>query len=116
MASDYITLQTRIIDELGQRTDLASQVKLAIQTAIKKWERQRFYFNEAIYQNAFNTVAGQEYYTSSDWAAIATMAKIDVLTAYYFGRRYDLIPRTWEFIQDIAVNPSWAGLPTDFRG
>ena len=114
MASDYITLQNRIADELGGRSDLTSQIKLAILTAIKKWERKRFYFNEVIVQNAFNTVAAQEYYTSSDYAGIATMAKIDLLTCYYYGRKFTLAPRTWAFLQGIAVNPSWSSLPTDW--
>lgn len=68
-------MQDRIADELD-RTDLTSQIQKAIQTAIDCYERKRFYFNEAR-SITFNTVDGQEFYTSADASDIPNLLFID---------------------------------------
>ena len=110
----YQALQDRIADELGQRTDLSSQIQLAIQTAIAKFERKQFYFNQLRTPNVFNTVAGQEFYTSSDNANIGTMAKLNKVTVLVNGNRYTLNPRTADYLEDISVNPAVTSYPFDY--
>ena len=122
----YLQLQTQIIDELGDRSDLlaplltaaaaSSPIKRAIQSAIAKWERERFYFNEA-YNSAtplFTTVSGQELYTSSDAAGIATAPEIDELRALISGTRVVLTKRGWSYLEDMSSNPSARGQPSEW--
>lgn len=71
----YGAMQDRIADELD-RTDLTSQIQKAIQTAVDKYQRKRFFFNEAR-SLTFNTVDGQEFYTSSDASDIPNLLMID---------------------------------------
>jgi hypothetical protein len=73
--STYLEMQTRIADELD-RTDLTGQIQKAIQTAIAFYERKRFWFNEAR-SITFNTVDGQEFYTSADQSDIPNLLTID---------------------------------------
>src|ERR1700741_1945577 len=100
ISDTYGGLQNRIADELGARTDLLtplagsnltlSPIQNAIQSAIAKWEREPFYFNELFDQNWFSTVVGQEIYTTADQAQIKTMAKITKLTAIVNANRYTI--------------------------
>lgn len=124
MAADttFGDLCNRIADELGGRTDLLtastgltdSPIQLAILDAVSLWDGERFYFNEYRTTGAFSTVAGQEFYTSSDWADIATIGHIDKLSVLISGNRYFMWPRTEEYMEDISINPSWRGQPVDY--
>lgn len=115
ISSNYITLQQVIADELGDRQDLMtalsdsgltlSPIQNAIQSAIAKWEREPFYFVET-YVNLFTTVAGQEFYTTSDAPAIATAPRIKKLRVLVNQQRYTLTPRTWDYLEDTSVNPA----------
>ena len=81
--SDYITLRTRIADELandGAVTD--AQIAYAVQDAIKMYERRMWWWNQSV-TSAFSTVALQEYYTVSDWADMANAVEIDAMTVLY---------------------------------
>lgn len=114
----------QIADELGDRQDLLaplsdsvlalSPIQNAVQSAISKWEREPFYFLES-YQNLFNLVQGQEFYTAADAPAIATTPNIVILRVLLNSNRYALTKRTWEYLETISVNPavqsSW---PTDW--
>lgn len=119
---DFATLQNRIADELGGRTDLLapstgmtlSPIQLAIQDAVRFWEDERLFFNEYRTAGAFNTVAGQEFYTASDWADIETIQHIDKLSVLISGNRYFMWPRTEQYMEDISINPSWRGQPVDY--
>ncbi len=63
--TDYVTMQTRIADELIDSGALSTaQIKAAIQSAIKFYERKPFYFNQKK-EGTFSTVASQEYYGSA---------------------------------------------------
>lgn len=116
IATNYGILQHQIADELGNRTDLLSPlsgsgltlspIQNAIQSAIAIWEREPFYFNELYDQSLFNTVAGQEFYTSADAAIIATAPNIVKLRVLINSNRYTLTPRTWQYLEDVSVNPS----------
>lgn len=115
-------MQSRIADELGGRTDLLvsspgmtlSPIQLAIQDAVSFWENERFYFNEYRTAGAFSTVIGQEFYTASDWADIATIQHIDKLSILISGNRYFMTPRTEQWMEDISINPSWSGQPVSY--
>lgn len=112
VSTTYGDMQTTIAFELGNRTDILANapviLQAAIQTAIAKWERIRFYFNELNAINIFNTVAGQEYYSSSDYAGIATIAHIDKIWALVSNNRYFFVPRTMQYLDEVSVNPNVA--------
>lgn len=118
----YAELQNRIADELGGRTDLMvassgetlSPIQLAIQDAISFYQNERFWFNEYRTAGAFNTVVGQEFYTSADWADIETVQHIDKLSVLISGNRYFMVGRTEQYLEDISINPSWQGQPVDY--
>lgn len=126
ISATYLVLQSQIADELGGRTDLLtvlsgsgltlSPIKNAIQSAIAKWERERFYFNE-VYNSAtplFTTVVGQELYTTSDAAGIATAPDIDELRALISGTRVVLTRRPWGELEALSSNPSARGQPSEW--
>jgi hypothetical protein len=118
-------MQRYIADELGGRTDLLSPapgsgnmmspIQNAIQSAISKWEREPFWFNE-MYDNIlynqplFYAVPEQEFYsaTSSPVAVpeFASIPKISKVSVMVNDNRYVMNPRTWSYIEDISVNPS----------
>src|ERR1051325_6578672 len=107
ISATYLQLQQAIADEIGDRTDLLSPlsdsgltlspIKNAIQSAIAKWEREPFYFAEAYTTTLFTTVASQEFYTTSDAAAIAPTPDIEGLHITISGNRFRLNPRTWQY-------------------
>jgi hypothetical protein len=126
ISATYLALQQAIADELGNRTDLLSPlsdsgltlspIKNAIASAIAKWEREPFYFNE-IYNSAtplFTTVAAQELYTVADNAAIATAPYIYELHALINANRWPMTKRTWQEIEEMSGNPAERGQPTDW--
>ena len=121
ISTTYLLLQSQIADELGGRTDLLSTlsgsgltlspIKNAIQSAIAKWERVPFYFNE-FYDIApfFSTVINQEIYTTAASAAIATLANIHRL--HLSGSsRFPLIRVTPAQMDDMATSAT-AAKPT----
>ena len=110
----YGDLQARIADELGGRADLTLQIQLAIQTAIAKWERERFYFNELRAANAFNTVKGQEFYGAADYAPLATIAHLDKVTILIGGNRFALTGRGAGYLEQMSINPAVQGQPADY--
>lgn len=120
--STYSDLYYQIADELGQRTDLLaavapqtlSPIQLAILAAIRFHQDDRYYFNEYRTTGAFSTVIGQEFYTASDWADIATIQHIDKLSVLISGNRYFMVGRTEQYMEDISMNPSWQGQPVDY--
>jgi hypothetical protein len=73
-------MKARIADELA-RSDLTSQIGLAIMDAIAFFQSERFAFNES--RNIlFNTVPGQEFYTGTDNPAIPLIFAADYLILY----------------------------------
>lgn len=109
----YGDMQNRIADEI-LRSDLTSQIKNAIQTAIREYERRPFYFNQLRNDAVFSTVRGQEFYTSSDSSLIASMATLNRVQVNVNGNRYTMNPRTPEYMEDTSVNPSVYGQPVDY--
>ena len=77
MADDLLTMKARIADEL-KRDDLTSQIATAIADAVKFYQSEWFGFNESR-DLTFPTVIDQEFYTSADLAAIATIMEFEAL-------------------------------------
>jgi len=114
ISGTYGGIQSQIADEIGERTDLTSQIQNAIQSAISKYERQKFYFNQYYSNAAFNTVLGKEFYTSTDWVYMANLVNIQKIWVTVSSNRYTLEPRTWQYIADTSVNPQVTGWPIDY--
>jgi hypothetical protein len=134
IAANYLTLQQQIADELGDRQDLLaplsdssltlSPIQNAIQSAIAKWEREPFYFNQVVVQTpasgpyAVSTASGQEYYgaatSPSNYAPLATFAKIRKAWVLIAANRYTINERTPQYLDDVSVNPSVTGEPIDW--
>lgn len=118
----YQGFQNQIAYELGQRSDLLaapsglalSPIQQAIQAAIAKWEREHFYFNEVQAINTFNTVAGQEFYTSVDSPYLGTNPHIDKIWVLIASNRYSLNPRTEQYMDDTSLSTSSQGQPIDY--
>lgn len=113
MTNSYGTMQSRIADELD-RSDLTSEIQTAIQDAICLHERKYYYFNNLPSNFTFNTVSGQEYYTSSDNAAIATAPIIMELTGTFFGLRRQLHKKPWEYLDAISTLTTSKAEPVDW--
>lgn len=82
MAGTLGDMRTRIASELA-RSDLSSQISLAITDAIAIYQKERFRFSDAI-PNApptFNTVLNQWIYTTADNANISTLFDFDYVLA-----------------------------------
>jgi len=110
MADDYGSMQSRIADELA-RSDLTTQIALAIQTAIKRHERERFYFNTKT--GTFSTVAAQEYYAAAANSDIPNISKIERAKVTVDGYKYDLVASTFDSIDD-EQDGTITGDPTHF--
>lgn len=106
-------MQSRIADEIA-RTDLTSQITLAITTAIAKWQREQFYFSQHLGTALFSTVAAQEFYTVADAADIPNIAHIDKMTVLISGNRYFMNGRTEQYIEDVSISPTNYGQPVDY--
>lgn len=111
--STYGDMQNRIADEI-LRSDLTSQIRNAIQTAIQFYERSPFYFNQVRQEAAFQTAHGQEFYDRTDSALIASMVTLNRVTVTVSGNRYSMNPRTPEYMEDTSVNPVVYGQPVDY--
>jgi hypothetical protein len=105
-------MKSRIADELGQRADLTTQITAAIQSAIKFYEHERFYFNETT--GTFSTVVGQEYYSSSDYADIPNMILIDNVNLTISGSIHEIRRRSFNYIESVNTSTALQGDPTDY--
>lgn len=106
-------MKARIADELA-RTDLGSNISLAISDAIAFYQPKRMYFNETGPDGStFNTVAGQTTYTSADDPDIPYFYDVDdvfitVANNNYVIRRID--PSQWRILQI----PTFVGQPYQY--
>lgn len=112
----YLVMQNRISDEVrnvstAASSDIQSQIKLAILSAVAHYERERFYFSE-LRSETFSTVANQEFYGSSDNANIPNLAHIDSLTmTINTTQRWPLIEREWDWFEQYNFDTSFVGDP-----
>lgn len=113
ISATYLQLQRQIADELGGRQDLLvpladssltlSPIQNAVQTAIAKWEHEPFYFTELYSQGAFDTVPGQEFYTTTDVPAFASLPYIQQVRVLINNNRYTVDAFPWEYLEEISV-------------
>ncbi|MCW5615896.1 MAG: hypothetical protein KIT32_12315 [Rhodocyclaceae bacterium] len=99
----YLAMQNRISDEAADVSTASasiyeSQIQSAILSAIVHYEREPFYFNETT--GTFSTVANQEYYSSSDLAAIATLVRILSMNVTINSVKLPIKPLPFETIDD----------------
>lgn len=107
------TMQTRIATEL-RRSNLTAEIQDAIQTVIKRYNSKRFWFNEDR-SVTFSTVAGQEFYSSSDNANIPNFSQIDAVTLTRTATdRYPLEPRTFAELEQWSDSSTSTGLPSSW--
>lgn len=108
--SDFGTMQAEIADDLA-RSDLTTQIKSAIKSAIRHYERKRYTFNETT--NTFSTVASQNYYGAAALSDIPNMFAIDGMKCLSGGSKYTVHEKEFAYIDDIDTGDS-TGDPTFF--
>lgn len=101
----------RIADELA-RTDLTSNIRQAVQSAIRHYERKPFYFNET--RSTLSTSDGASSYTTSDFSFLDKMAEIYSAKITVNSNQYQLIERDWEYLDSLRTSTTHEGDPTDF--
>lgn len=104
-------MKTRIADELA-RTDLTSQIALAIASAVAFYETRRFWFLET--EATFNTVSGTDAYTSATATFLTTLIDDDSMTATVSGDKNPMIKLPFSVMQERRLNDDPAGAPTHF--
>lgn len=102
--STYGTMQDRIADEIN-RTDLASNIQLAIKSAIKFYSTHRFFFNEG--KAVRDTADGDEFVGLPD-----DYLELDTLGITVNQRYYQLINKTHDWVDEINWGAgTWKGFP-----
>lgn len=105
--STYGDLTSKILDDL-HRSDLTSQVSLAIQTAIDLHGQERYWFNEG--RSNADTQSGQEFYDLP-----ADFVDLDSLVILINNYSYPLVQRDFQLTDDWNVTASnYLGYPSDF--
>jgi hypothetical protein len=110
--STLSTMKSRIAAELA-RTDLTSLIATAIQDAIDAYTDERFWFAESR-AITFSTVDGQEFYTSSDAASIATINVIDYAIVYVGNDPHTLRYGRPEDMEHLSANGTQEGTPWSY--
>lgn len=110
--STFAQMKTRIADDI-KRSDLTTQIGVAINRAIEFYEKERFFFNET--SGTFSTVSGQESYGSAD-SIPSTIAEIDEVTLTQTSTNiYPLNPTSFSSIRSMNTGgTSYTGEPLDF--
>ena len=104
-------LKTRIADEIN-RTDMTSQIALAITTAVSAYKFKRFAFNEST--DTLVTVAGTAEYTTATAAPNdlpTDIIDIDTARITVNTNRYLLEPVTFETIDGYDVSTTYRSRP-----
>jgi hypothetical protein len=97
----YADMKTRIAREL-HRSDLSSDIALAIQSAISHYATKRFSFSEK--QETVQTIAGQRYYgttTESPGTLPTDIVEIDTISTTVNNRTYKLDQTSFEHLDSI---------------
>jgi len=89
------------------RTDLTSVIQDAIKTAIKHYEGNRFFFNDAI--RTSTTTANDEYLSEP-----SDLVEIDTIDVTISNTKVPLIPRTFGYIDNLEVSTSFTGYPREY--
>jgi len=110
----YAAMQSRIADEIN-RTDLTSQIALAILSAITYYERRGWYFTSSR-TLTFPTVLAKEFYTVTDNADIPNLINIDsaritISTTEFV--RLERVPYT--YLEEVNLGgTAFTGVPAQF--
>lgn len=111
MAGTFGDMYTRIAVELD-RSDLTAPIKDAIVSAIDSYAQDRFAWNQRKF--TISTVAGTDEYalpsTDVDAAFIRVMS-IDHLMITISSGRYEMVPRTTFYVDDLKANTTLQGRP-----
>jgi hypothetical protein len=102
----YGQIQSRVADELN-RSDLTSQIQLAIVSAVEAYERKRFWFNEA---TATATTTASTNYVSTP---------SDFVKEYFFqitvgSSKYTLSPMNYSDFLVATATSTTSGQPTQY--
>ena len=105
--TDFGTLTTEVLDDL-KRSDLTAQAQTKIKSAIKYYERRKFWFLEQ--RSTTTLVDGQEYYgLPADFRDESSL----VITVNNWT--YPLNKRTYEILEAWFVkSATFTGYPTDY--
>jgi hypothetical protein len=106
-------MKDRIGDELA-RSDLSTQIAQCITDAIAIYQPHRFRFSESRDVCNFNTVVGQEFYTSADNANIATLFLFDYIVVTIAGANFKLTRRQPQDIELLSQSGTQRGQPQEF--
>lgn len=104
--SDYGTMQSRIAGELA-RDDLETQIRSAIQDAIKAYQDRQWWFLEEEATNT--TVAGTTFY-----GLPADFSNPKLLKIQYSNYWRDVQYRNWEYLENRDPGTTHTGIPTDW--
>lgn len=102
----YGTMQARIADELG-RPDLTPHIKKAIQSALRFYESERMWFNEA--EATATTVSGEE-----NIAVPTDLIEIDVLTLTQSSVRERLARKSYAWIRQHSEVATATAIPEHY--
>jgi hypothetical protein len=106
------TLKSEIADDL-KRSDLDTAIASEIGYAIEFYQKEQLFFKET-HTAAFNTVADQVYYSSSDDADIGLIVTLDSVQIRISTNDYELIRlpiETFEILNDAQTS---SGQPTNY--
>lgn len=103
MAANYGVMQAEIAGDLTI-TGLTSEIKLAIQSAIRHYEQYRFWFNEG--KATASTVNG-----TKSIAVPTDLIEEDTITITINSRVYELEKKTYQYIESIDTG-GITGYPT----
>lgn len=104
--STLAQLKARIADEVN-RTNLSSQIADAVLEAIYDCQSRRFRFNQV--RDTFSTVAGQEFYSDTEYPD--DIIEIDAIRATVNGRDYPLDALTYTELERINSTSNTQGIP-----
>lgn len=103
-------LVTRIGNELS-RSDLSSRIVEAIQSAVRHYERQRFYFNETT--SVFNLSRSQADYTLANMS-LTGVVRIDMIRVTVNGTTYPMKPVGYKELREKVTSASYVGYPREY--
>lgn len=109
-----MTAITDMIQELESeydRVSLTAVANRAILAAVRHYERERFYFNEAV--ASWVTVANQEKYTFAS-LSLSDLVYVDLLKTIVNSTQYPLTERTYIYIEGIQTSDVYIGYPYDY--
>lgn len=91
MTSTFLQMQQRIADDLD-RTDLNSQIKLAINRAINHYKTEPFWFKES--SSSFPAVVNQEEYVYGTGSVPSDVEMIDIMECQLNGSKSPMVEIT----------------------